>query len=51
MRLLLDQTVPRDTSLRLRNAGFECQHVGEIGMSRAMDTGILTWAVSHNALL
>jgi predicted nuclease of predicted toxin-antitoxin system len=51
MRLLLDQGAPRDTSLRLRDAGFECPHVGEIGMSRATDTEILAWAVSQNAIV
>jgi predicted nuclease of predicted toxin-antitoxin system len=49
MRLLLDQGVPRDAAGRLRESGYECTHVGEIGMSAAADHEILAWAVRQHA--
>ena len=51
MRLLLDQGVPRDTALRLREIGISCEHVGEIGMSRASDVDILERARKEGAVL
>jgi hypothetical protein len=33
MHLILDQGIPRDAALRLRELGHECTHVGEIGPS------------------
>ena len=35
MRLILDQGVPHDSAPLLRDLGFDCTHVGEIGMSKA----------------
>src|SRR6266852_2955213 len=49
MRLVLDQGVPRDAASLLRDLGYDCTHVGEVGMSRADDQEILAWAVGENA--
>lgn len=51
MRLLLDQGIPRDAALRLRELGTPCEHVGELGMSRAADAEILALALKQNAVL
>lgn len=42
LRLLLDQGLPRDAATELRREGFDCAHVGELGMSKASDPEILT---------
>jgi predicted nuclease of predicted toxin-antitoxin system len=44
MRLVLDQGVPRDAAASLRELGFDCVHVGEVGMSKAADDEILAWS-------
>src|SRR5438132_13820448 len=49
MRLVLDQGVPRDAASLLRELGYDCTHVGAVGMSRAADQEILAWAVGENA--
>ena len=33
----------------LRAAGYDCTHVGDIGMWRATDSEILAWALQHNS--
>ena len=48
---MLDQGVPRDAAARLRNLGYECTHVGEIGMCMANDNEILVWALEKNAVV
>ena len=49
MRLVLDQGVPRELAILLRELGYDCTHVGEVGMSRAADQEILAWAVGEKA--
>lgn len=41
MRLVLDQGVPHDAAALLRSLGYDCTHVGEIGMSKAADEEIV----------
>jgi predicted nuclease of predicted toxin-antitoxin system len=47
--LVLDQGVPRDAAVLLRNLGYECIHVGEIGMWSATDEEILAFALGKHA--
>jgi predicted nuclease of predicted toxin-antitoxin system len=49
--LVLDQGVPRDAATRLRGLGYECTHVGEIGMGKAADDEILAWSLGKNAIV
>jgi predicted nuclease of predicted toxin-antitoxin system len=51
IRLVLDQGVPRDAASHLRSLGYECTHVGEIGMSKAADEEILAFALRKHATL
>ena len=44
IRLLLDQGLPRSTVTLLRAAGWDVQHVGDVGMSSASDREILQYA-------
>jgi predicted nuclease of predicted toxin-antitoxin system len=48
-RLILDQGIPRDAAAMLRERGYECTHVGEIGKSRAADEEILAWSLQQEA--
>lgn len=50
-RLLLDQGIPRDAASRLRDIGYECTHVGEIGMSNSDDDEILARALETRAIV
>lgn len=49
--LVLDQGVPRDAAGILRHLGYECIHVGEVGMSAAADEEILGLAFKKNAVV
>jgi predicted nuclease of predicted toxin-antitoxin system len=49
--LVLDQGVPRDAAGGLRALGYECVHVGEIGMSTATDEEILGFALGRNSVV
>ena len=51
VRLLLDQGVPRDAANRLRELGFSCSHVAEIGMWKAADAEILARSSDENAVI
>ena len=51
MRLVLDQGVPRDAATRLRGLGYDCTHVGEIGMGKAADEEILAWSFGKDAIV
>jgi predicted nuclease of predicted toxin-antitoxin system len=51
MRLVLDQGVPRDAAERLRDLGYECEHAGEVGMSKAADCDILARALEKRAIV
>ncbi|MGA9626128.1 MAG: DUF5615 family PIN-like protein [Bryobacteraceae bacterium] len=51
MNLVLDQGVPRDAAARLRGLGYECIHLGEIGMSKAADEEILAFSLEKNAIV
>lgn len=50
-RVVLDQGVPRDAASMLRELGYECTHVGEVGMSRASDHEIIAWSVQQKAIV
>ena len=49
--LILDQGIPRDSVSVLRKAGVLCDHVGELGLSRAEDTAIIDLARERNAVI
>lgn len=51
MRLVLDQGVPYDAAALLRNIGYDCTHVGEIGMSRASDEEIVALSLERRAVV
>jgi predicted nuclease of predicted toxin-antitoxin system len=46
MRLVL-----RDTAALLRGRGYQCLHVGEIGMQKAADDEILEFSLGKNAVV
>lgn len=48
--LVLDQGIPRDAAGRLREPGYECVHVGEVGTSTAADEQILEFALGRNSV-
>ena len=45
--LLLDQGLPRSTTLHLRVAGLKAEHVGDVGLADAADGSILARAWDH----
>ena len=51
MSLILDQGVPRAAATFLRESGFGCTHVCEIGMWAAADNEILAWALEQAAVV
>jgi len=51
MRLLLDQGLPRSSVEILRNKGWDIQHTGEVGMSRATDRQILEYARDEHRIV
>jgi predicted nuclease of predicted toxin-antitoxin system len=51
MRLILDQGVPHDAAALLRTFGYDCTHVGEIGMSKAADKEILVLSAERSAVV
>jgi predicted nuclease of predicted toxin-antitoxin system len=51
LRCLLDQGLPRGAAARLREAGWEVDHVGELGMARASDAEILLEARQRAAFV
>ena len=51
MRLILDQGLPRDAAVHLRQHGLDCAHVGELGMARAEDTEIVTFARDQKSVI
>lgn len=48
---MLDQGIPRDAAIQLRDLGYECIHVGEIEMWNAADDEILAAASERNAAI
>ena len=48
---VLDQGVPRDAAGILRDLGYDCVHVGEIGMSTAADEQILSFALGKTGIV
>ena len=51
MRLVLDQGVPHDAASLLRGLGYDCTHVGELGMSKAADEEIIALALERSAVV
>ena len=51
IKLVLDQGLPRDAASRLRDLGYECVHVGDVGMSTADDKEILGLALAQAAVV
>jgi len=45
--LLLDQGLPRSTTIHLRDVGLKADHVGEVGLAAAGDSTILARARDH----
>ena len=51
MKLLLDQGLPRSAVRHLADLGIAAEHVGELGMARAIDADILEAARERQALV
>lgn len=50
-RLLLDQGLPRSSVAKLRDAGVDAVHAGDVGLSRATDSEILQYAVENDRVV
>ena len=50
-RLLLDQGLPRDAAAILRSAGWDAQHVGELGLGAASDERIIEQAIAESRVV
>lgn len=50
-RILLDQGLPRSTPVFLREAGWDVEHVSDIGLSRASDVEIISRAREGKRIL
>ena len=50
-RLLLDQGLPRDAAAILRSAGWDAQHVGELGLGAASDERIIERAIAESRVV
>ena len=51
MKFLLDQGVARSTVMELAKHGILAEHVGQLGMSTAIDERILAEAVNRSAVV
>jgi predicted nuclease of predicted toxin-antitoxin system len=51
IKLILDQGVPREAAAQLRDLGYQCVHIGEIGKSTAEDEEILEMAAAQQATI
>ena len=51
MKCLVDQGLPRDIAVGLREAGWDVVHVGEIGLARASDPAILQRAKDESRVV
>ena len=51
MKLLLDQGTPCSAAMRLRQAGFDTVHTGEIGLSEAEDAEIIRRAAGEDRVV
>ena len=49
--LLLDQGLPRSTTLHLRDSGLSAEHVGDVGFADADDRTILARARDHGQIV
>ncbi len=49
--LLLDQGLPRSTTLHLRAAGLKADHAGDVGLATAADSTILARARDHGQIV
>ncbi len=51
MKFLLDMNLPRSLGKRLEEAGHECRHVGDIGLSQAKDMDIMAEAKENQEVI
>jgi predicted nuclease of predicted toxin-antitoxin system len=51
MKLFLDQGLPRSALDHLRRSGIDSNHVGELGMAKATDQEILSYARQSDAVI